>query len=98
MAALDARGADYRVRLYLDAPPSAEELDAVLRALEMEPWELARPRESAERGLTDAPRDRDAWIAAMVADPILIQRPILVAPDGRAALGRPPETVLDLLI
>ena len=96
---LQERGVAFRERRYLDEPPTAEELDAVLRALGREPWEVARLGEpvAAELGLRDWPRDRDRWIAAMVAHPVLIERPVLVADDGRAALGRPPEEVLGLL-
>ena len=98
-ALLEERGVTFRERRYLDDPPTAAELDAVLRALGREPWEVARLGEpvAAELGLRDAPRDRAAWIAAMVAHPVLIERPVLVAEDGRAALGRPPEHVLRLL-
>jgi arsenate reductase len=52
---------------------------------------------AAELGLRDWPRERGRWIAAMAANPALIERPILVAGDGRAALGRPPDEVLSLL-
>lgn len=98
-AMLDERGVAYRERRYLDDPPSADELDRVLRALGMEPWELARMAEGVARdlGLRDWPHDRERWIAAMVAEPILIERPILVAGDGRAVVGRPPEAVEMLL-
>lgn len=96
---LDAAGATYVERRYVDRPPTAREFDAVLTALGMQPWELARLSEpvAAELGLKSWPHDRDRWIAAMVEHPILIERPILVADDGRAILGRPPESVKDLL-
>ena len=98
-ALLDAHGADYTERRYLDDPPTAAELDAVLAALGREPWELARMGEpvAREMGLRELPHDRARWIAAMVAHPILIERPILVTDDGRAALGRPPEAIEALL-
>lgn len=98
-ALLDERGVAYRERRYLDDPPSAGELDRALRALGMEPWELARTGEGVARdlGLRDWPHDRERWIAAMVADPILIERPILIAGDGRAVVGRPPEAAESLL-
>ncbi len=98
-ALLEERDVAFTERRYLDAPPTAEELDAVLRALGREPWDVARLGEAvaAELGLRTWPHDRDRWIAAMVAHPILIERPVLVAGDGRAALGRPPEDVLSLL-
>jgi arsenate reductase len=98
-ALLEERDVAFAERRYLDEPPTADELDAVLRALGREPWEIARMGEpvAADLGLRDWPRDRGRWIAAMVADPVLIERPILVAGDGRAALGRPPDEVLSLL-
>ncbi len=96
---LDAAGTAYRERRYLERPPAAGELDAVLRALGMEPWELARLGEPVARelGLRGMPHDRARWIAVMVAHPVLIERPILVTGDGRAVLGRPPEALADLL-
>jgi arsenate reductase len=98
-AILDDRGVAYAERRYVDDPPTAEELDSVLVALDREPWEIARMGEPVARdlGLHDWPHDRQRWIEAMVANPILIERPILVAEDGRAVLGRPPEAVEDLL-
>lgn len=96
---VDERGVRYTERRYLDDPPTAAELDAVLTALGRQPWEIARLSEPAARelGMRDWPHDRDRWIAAMVEHPVLIERPILVTDDGRAVLGRPPESILDLL-
>ena len=94
-AALDEAGISYTVRRYLDEPPTAAELAAVLDRLGMEPWHVARPKETREAGI-DLPQDaahRDAWLAAMVAHPIVIQRPILTADDGTTVVGRDPETV-----
>ncbi|CAB4943726.1 unannotated protein [freshwater metagenome] len=98
-ALLEERGAPFRERRYLDDPPSAEELDAVLRALGLEPWELARLGEpiAKELQLRELPHERAAWLELLAAHPILIERPILFSGDGRAALGRPPERVLELL-
>lgn len=96
---LEDGGVEPRVRRYLDEPPTAEELDAALTALGLEPWDIARMGEprAKELGLRELERDRDLWIELMVADPILIERPIVIAGDGRAVLGRPPERVRDLL-
>ncbi|MGN6576585.1 MAG: ArsC/Spx/MgsR family protein [Nocardioides sp.] len=94
-AALDEAGVDYTVRRYLDEPPTAEELAAVLNRLGMEPWHVARPKETREAGI-DLPKDpehRDAWLAAMVAHPIVIQRPILTADDGTTVVGRDPDAL-----
>jgi len=96
---VDERGVTYIERRYLDDPPTAAELDAVLTALDRQPWEIARLTEpiARELGLRDWPHDRARWIATMVEHPILIERPILIADDGKAILGRPPEAILDLL-
>ena len=96
---VDEHGVPYVERRYVDEPPTAAELDAVLTALGRQPWEIARLSEPVAHslGLAEWPHDRDRWIAAMVEHPILIERPILIADDGRAVLGRPPEAVLDLL-
>jgi arsenate reductase (glutaredoxin) len=97
-AHLDEAGVDYTVRRYLDEPPTAEELTAVLDRLGLEPWDVARTGEKAakEIGLADLPRDPDArerWVAAMVEHPILIQRPILTADDGTTVVGRDPDSL-----
>jgi arsenate reductase len=98
-AILDERGVAYSERRYLDKPPTAEELDAVLTALGLEPWVITRAGEpmAKQLGMRDWPHDRKLWIDALVANPILIERPILVTDDGRAVLGRPPEAVEDVL-
>jgi arsenate reductase len=96
---LEEAGVAFDEKRYLEAPPTAAELDSVLTALGKEPWELARMGEDVakELGLKDLPHDRAAWIDVMVANPILIERPILVTSDGRAVVGRPPEAVQALL-
>ena len=98
-AILDERGVAYEERRYLEAPPSPQELDAVLTALGREPWEIARLGEPVARelGLRELPHERDRWLEVLSAHPILIERPILVTGDGRAALGRPPEAIEALL-
>jgi arsenate reductase len=92
-------GIEPRVRLYLEDPPSAEELDRALTALGLEPWDIARFDEPVARevGLADLERDRRAWIEVMSANPRLIERPVVIASDGRALVGRPPERVLELV-
>ena len=98
-ALLDDRGVAYEERRYLDAPPTAAELEAVLTALGKEPWEITRMGEgvATDLGLRSAPKDRATWIETLAANPILIERPILVTDDGRAAVGRPTEAIADLL-
>lgn len=83
---------------YLQQPPTVEELDAVLRMLDMEPRDLMRRKEKEYRelGLKDESLSRDRLVAAMVEHPRLIERPVAISGD-RAVLGRPTERVLDLL-
>lgn len=102
LSLLDAEGADYTVRRYLDDPPTVRELEAVLARLGLEPWELARTGEPvADRlGLADWARDhstRDRWISALCAHPALIQRPVITADDGTAVIGRTPDAVRSVL-
>ncbi len=98
-ALLDERGATYVERRYLDDPPSVAQLDAALTAMGREPWEVARMGEgrAKELGLRDLAHDRAAWLEVLVSNPVLIERPILVTDDGRAAVGRPLED-LDALL
>ena len=97
-ALLQARGLDLPVIEYLADPPGVDELAAICTALGKRPLELIRRKEAlfAELGLsvTDERSDAD-WLQLMVANPKLIERPIVVY-RGRAALGRPPEDVLTL--
>ena len=83
---------------YLKDPPNAEELDAVLRMLEMEPRQLMRSKEKEYRelGLKDESLSRDQLIAAMDEHPRLIERPVAISGD-RAVMGRPTEAVLELI-
>ncbi len=98
LALLREHGIDPVIVPYLETPPDAAELDRILDALDMQPRELMRTGESvyAELGLDDASLTREKLIAAMVEHPILIQRPIVLHGD-RAAIGRPPEAVLEIL-
>src|SRR3982750_4310411 len=85
LAELGRYGAEYTQRSCLDAPPTPAELEDVLGRLRLEPWELARPKESAEAGFADLPRDaghRSEWVEALAANPRCIQRPIIVLDDG----------------
>ncbi|HVV23189.1 MAG TPA: arsenate reductase family protein [Pseudonocardiaceae bacterium] len=102
LSMLDEAGAGYTVRRYLEDPPTRDELAAVLGRLGVEPWDIARTGESvaADLDLTSWPRtpaERDRWIDALVAHPILIQRPIITADDGTTVVGRTPESVRSVL-
>jgi arsenate reductase len=98
LALLQERGIEPEITLYLESPPDAGELRMILNMLGMNPRELMRTGEAEfkEQGLNDDSLDDDELINAMVATPKLIQRPIVLAGD-RAAMGRPPESVLDIL-
>ncbi len=96
---LDAAGIDYVERRYLEMPPTSAELAGVVARLGLEPWDIARPVETRAAGI-DLPRDvahREDWIAAMVADPRLIQRPIITATDGSAVVARDAETLASVV-
>lgn len=96
-ALLEERGVDFDVRLYLDEPLSRDELADLGRRLGLAAREFTRTGEDAwkDSGLgNDAPDD--AILAAMEKAPILLQRPVLVC-GPKAAIGRPPERVLELL-
>src|SRR5690349_8375382 len=99
---LDAEGAEYTVRRYLEEPPSAQELREVLERLTLEPWDITRTQEAEakELDLKDwgrAADDRERWIEALAAHPRLIQRPIITADDGSALVGRSEDAVRDAL-
>ena len=102
VAALDEAGVDYRVRRYLDVPPTSAELEEVLRRLGLEPWDVARTGEQTAKdlGLGQLPRDaehRSDWVDLMVAHPILIQRPIITNDHGESVVGRTPEALREVL-
>ena len=95
LADLDAAGVEYTVRRYLDDPPTRAELADVVARLGLEPWDLARPKEAAEEGLT-FPRDaahRDDWLEGLATHPRAIQRPVITAADGTTVIGRDPDSV-----
>lgn len=95
---LKSRGIEPTIVEYLRTPPGADELESILAKLGMEPRDLMRKSEAVykEARLDDPSLDRAALIAALVQHPILIERPIVIA-DDRAAIGRPPEKVLEIL-
>lgn len=94
---LQEKGVEPEVILYLENPPTKQELKSVLEMLGIRPEQLVRKGEPVfkekfkDKKLTDA-----QWIDAMIANPKLIERPIVVE-KGRAVIGRPPENVLQLI-
>ena len=97
LALIRSRGHEPRVIEYLKTPPSETELTAIVRKLGIKPLELVRRNEQVFKdkyaGKTLADKE---WIKALVANPILIQRPIVVRGE-EAAIGRPPQDVERLL-
>jgi arsenate reductase len=95
---LKERGIEPRVVEYLKTPPNKTELEHLLALLDMEPRALLRTKEPEykQAGLADPKLSRAAIVRAMLEHPKLIERPIVVV-GKKAALGRPPESVLKIL-
>jgi arsenate reductase (glutaredoxin) len=96
LALLRERGVEPQVIEYLKTPPSAPELKQILGQLKLPAAKLLRKKEAAAAGIDPKALSNDQLIAAMVKNPIVIERPIVVS-DGKAALGRPPEAVLSVV-
>ncbi|AVI52129.1 arsenate reductase (glutaredoxin) [Pukyongia salina] len=94
---LEREGETFETVLYMDSPPTATELTDILKQLGLQPIDLVRMNEQIwkenykGKDLTNA-----QIVAAMVAHPRLIERPIVIK-NGKAALGRPPENILGIL-
>ena len=95
---LSEKGITPTIIEYLKNPPTAEKLKEILSQLRIAPRDLMRKKENEyeELGLGNPSLSDEDLIGFMVKHPILIERPIVVA-NGKAALGRPPEQVLDIL-
>ncbi len=95
---LEQKGIQPEIIEYLKTAPSKAELEAVLRSLNLSPRELMRKGEAIykELNLADNSLNNEQLIVAMLENPILIERPIVLA-NGKAAIGRPPESVLEIL-
>lgn len=98
LAMIKAAGEDPKVIHYLETPPSREHLVALLAMMKISPRELLRQKGTPydELKLDDSSLDDDQLIDAMIAHPILINRPIVISQKG-ARLCRPSELVLELL-
>ncbi len=97
LAILEEKGANPEIVLYLKTPPTKDELQSLLKKLEMRPFDLIRKGEQIYKenykgkDFTD-----EEWIGILLEHPKLIERPIVVK-DNKAVIGRPPEKVLELL-
>jgi arsenate reductase (glutaredoxin) len=98
LALLEKKGVTPTVREYLKQPPSKSEVEALIDMVGGEPTALLRDGEAEFKALKKkkAEMSKTDIVKAIVAHPILLQRPIVVA-GKRAAIGRPPEAVLPLL-
>lgn len=98
LSILEEKGLEINVVKYLETPPNASTLKKLISALGIKPRELLRKGEDAykELGLADSSLSDSALIKAMVENPKLIERPIVIKGD-QAVLGRPPENVLQLI-
>lgn len=97
---LEAAGAQYTVRRYLEEPPTAEQIEDVLARLGVEPWHIARTADAKGLGITLPDRteaERATWIRLMAENPKLIQRPILTASDGTTVVGRDAESLAKVI-
>ncbi len=97
LALLTDNGHTPEIVKYLDAGPTADQIRAVLAALDLPAIKLMRTGEKLfkELGLSKTDSD-DSLVAAMVANPILIERPVVIN-GTHAAIGRPPEAVLNIV-
>lgn len=95
---LKDRGIEPEIVEYLKTPPDSNELSDILDKLGLEPRDLMRKQEAEYKAnsLDNIALDKQALINAMVNNPILIERPIVIA-NNKAAIGRPPENVVKIL-
>ena len=95
---LEEQGENPTIIEYLKNPPTADKLKEILSLLQMSPRQLMRKKEDEYKklGLANSNLSDGDLIDFMVRNPILIERPIVLA-NGQAALGRPPEQILNIL-
>ncbi|MEX9253646.1 arsenate reductase (glutaredoxin) [Pseudenterobacter timonensis] len=99
LSLLQAKGVEPEVVLYLETPPDAQTIRQLLKMLDMSSArDLMRQKEELYKSLNlnDTSLTEDRLIQAMVDNPKLIERPIVVA-NGKARIGRPPEDVLEII-
>lgn len=88
---------EVEIREYLKEPPTVKELTGVIKMLDIHPLQLIRKQEKVFKEQFKGQEHSEAeWIKIMVANPILIERPIAIK-DGQAVVGRPPENISNLL-
>ena len=96
LALLRDKGVELEIVEYLKTPYTASKLQTLLRHLGLPAKALVRKKEAAAAAIDPGSLSEDQLIAVMAKNPIIVERPIVVS-GGKAALGRPPETVLKIL-
>lgn len=98
LSLLQDQGLEPEIELYLETPPNSQTLSLLLKKLGLNARQLLRrgEQEYKDQNLADASLSEQQLIAAMTQYPKLIERPIVVN-GQRAAIGRPPESVLEIL-
>jgi len=98
LAILEEHQVTSKIVEYLESPPDADELKRLLAMLGMSARELMRTGEAVYQtlGLADSSHTEEELVEIMVANPILIERPIVVS-GNKAVIGRPPEKIVDIL-
>ena len=96
LALLRDKGVEPEIVEYLKTPYTAAQLKTLLGQMGLPAKVIVRKKEAAAAGIDPAKLSDDQLIAAMAANPIIVERPIVVS-GGKAALGRPPEAVLKVL-
>ncbi len=98
LSLLEDAGVNAQVVKYLETPPSAEELDALLTKLGLEPLDVMRTKDDLfkELGLQGKTFTREEGIRLLAEHPALLERPIVVRGD-KAVVARPPERVSEVL-
>ena len=95
--AVEEAGLAFNLRYYLEDAPSEDELRDVISRVGLEPWEICRSADAPGLGvsLPSAKDDahREEWIVLLLANPALIQRPLVVADDGTAYVARDDDSV-----
>lgn len=96
LALLEENGVTPQVRLYLEDAPSVAELKALCELLDKGPEDIIRRGEKLYKALELKGADNVTLFAALSANPILIERPVVLA-NGKAVLGRPPEDIIKII-
>ena len=94
---LREHGVEPEIVEYLKQPPTAAEVVELIGKLKLDPHALLRTKEEPYKRLKLSPKSTEAQVAkAIASEPVLLERPIVVV-GKRAAIGRPPENVLEIL-